>query len=280
MRYSELIFTCQGGEGWEQDVFIADLADLGFDSFEDFDGGFRGYIPSEQLDFQSLETLLLHLPQGFKVSYEHHEIESQNWNAVWESNFEAITIKDQCYVRAAFHPAMPAYPYEIVIHPKMAFGTGHHQTTSLMLEYLLEDDFVGLSLLDMGCGTGILAIMASLRGALQVEAIDNDAVCVESTVENTQLNQVTNIVQKQGSIAEITGKQYHVILANINRNILLEHLSHYAQALLPEGRLYLSGFYDGEDRDLLDRAAKQHGLSPDGFKKKDNWVAARYRKLE
>lgn len=278
MRYSQVAFTCRGGEGWEKDLFIADLADLGFESFEDSEHGFLAYIPTAQYDMQALETLLLTLPSGFEAEYAYREIEPENWNAVWESNFEPITIGGQCHVRALFHPAQPAYPYEIVIHPKMAFGTGHHQTTSLMVEYILEDDFEGKRVLDMGSGTGILAIMAIKRGAREADAFDNDPVCVDSVLENAALNQVDAIRTRCGSAELIAGETYDVILANINRNILLEHLPAYAAALEAGGALYLSGFYAGEDLDMLSDKAAGLGLAFDSAKQQDNWVAARYLK--
>lgn len=278
MKYSQVAFTCHGGEGWEQDLLIADLAGLGFDSFEEQEQGFVAYIPAAQYDMQALETLMLGLPPGFEVAYAYREIEPQNWNAVWESNFDPITIGGQCHVRALFHPAQPVYPYEIVIHPKMAFGTGHHQTTSMMVEYILEDSFEGKRVLDMGSGTGILAIMAIKRGARHVDAYDNDNVCVDSVVENAALNQVDAIRARCGSAELIAGETYDAILANINRNILLLHLPAYAAALASGGALYLSGFYAGEDLDMLNGKAAGLGLEHDALKQRDKWVAARYIK--
>lgn len=278
MRYSQVAFTYSGGQGWEKDLLIADLATLGFDSFEEEEQGFRAYIPAAQYDMQALETLLLTLPPGFEVHYSYQEIKPQNWNAVWESNFEPIVISGQCYVRALFHPAKPEYPYEVVIHPKMAFGTGHHQTTTMMVQYILEDDFQGKRVLDMGSGTGILAIMAIKRGATHVDAFDNDPVCKESVVENAVLNQVGNIQAACGSVELITGETYDVILANINRNILLAHLPSYVDALPVGGRLYLSGFYAEVDLVILNEEADRLGLAFDGAKEMDKWVAARYVK--
>jgi ribosomal protein L11 methyltransferase len=278
MRYSQVAFICRGGEGWEQDLLIADLAGLGFESFENQETGFLAYIPVAQYDMQALETLLLHQPAGFDVNYNYQEIEPQNWNAVWESNFDPITIGGQCHVRALFHPAQPGFPYEIVIHPKMAFGTGHHQTTSMMVEYLLEDDFDGKRVLDMGSGTGILAIMAIKRGALHADAYDNDPVCVDSVVENATLNDAASIRATCGSEELIAGETYDVILANINRNILLMHLPAYAASLVAGGALYLSGFYAGEDLQMLTDKASDHGLVFEKVKQQDKWVAARYIK--
>lgn len=278
MKYSQVAFTCRGGDGWEKDLLIADLAELGFDSFEDQEQGFLAYIPAAQYDMQALETLLMTLPAGFEVEYTYQEIQPQNWNAIWESNFDPIVIGGQCYVRALFHPAKPEYPYEVVIHPKMAFGTGHHQTTTMMVEYILEDDFNSQYVLDMGSGTGILAIMAIKRGAKGADAFDNDPVCVDSILENAALNQVDAIRAQCGSVELIAGKKYGAILANINRNILLAHLQAYAETLENGGKLYLSGFYADVDMPMLNEKASSLGLEFDGFKQRDKWVATRYVK--
>src|SRR5690606_13495459 len=191
MRYCEVIFTCKGGEVWQKDLLIQDVAALGFDTFEDRENGFSGYLPYAQFDASSLDQLLIGQAEGFLVDYEYREIQHENWNAVWESNFQPIVVADRCYVRATFHEARPEFPLEIVIDPKMAFGTGHHQTTAMMMEYILEQDSLqGLSVLDMGCGTGILAILAGKLGANPILAIDYDPICVESTIENVQLNNI------------------------------------------------------------------------------------------
>lgn len=280
MKYSEVSFTCKGGEAWHRDVLMHDLAAIGFETFESHDDGFAAYVASEQLDLQALESLLIHQPVGFEVTYTVREILPQNWNAVWESNFEPVTVADQCYVRATFHPAKPTYPYEIIIDPKMAFGTGHHQTTSLVMCYMLEESFMGKDVLDMGCGTGILAILAAKMGASRVWAVDNDPVCIDSVVENMALNQVTDIVAKCGSSELISGNRFDIILANINRNVLLDQLSQYAQSLGASGVLYVSGFYDGADLEALKTAGASYALEYDNHQSLDGWAAARFRKRE
>ncbi|MEC3880981.1 50S ribosomal protein L11 methyltransferase [Parapedobacter sp. 10938] len=280
MRYSEVVFSCTGGEDWHQDILISDLGDLGFDTFETRDGGFAAYIASEQLDRSALESMLIHQPIGFEVSYVVNEIEPQNWNNVWERNFEPVVVADQCYVRATFHPAAPEYPYEIVIDPKMAFGTGHHQTTSLMMRQMLAETLAGKKVLDMGCGTGILAILAAKLGAEQVLAIDNDPVCVASVEENKIRNGVPHIATGCGSSDFIRGRRFDVILANINRNILLEQLEDYAGSLGRGGVLYMSGFYDGHDLGVLKEAAVKHRLVYAGHETMDSWAAALFIKEE
>jgi len=280
MRYTEVIFTCKGDEGWQQDVLMHELAGMGFDTFETRDNGFAGYIASEQLDLQSLESLLIHQPVGFEVAYKVKEILPQNWNEVWERNFEPVVVADQCYVRATFHPPAPAYPYEIIIDPKMAFGTGHHQTTSLMMRYLLETDLDGKTVLDMGCGTGILAILAAKLGASSVWAIDNDPVCVASVEENKVLNSVAHIVSKCGSMELIVNETFDIILANINRNSLLDQLAGYAGSLRADGLLYVSGFYDGADLAALKAVGLQYALVYEDHRVLADWAAARFVKKE
>ncbi|MEH6306483.1 50S ribosomal protein L11 methyltransferase [Olivibacter sp. CPCC 100613] len=276
MDYSELTFVCVGEEGWQRDLFINDLAALGFDTFEDTALGFKAYIASASLDLVAVENLLLTLPENFHVSYSRQEISPRNWNAVWESNFEPIIIDKRCYVRATFHEPEPDFEYEVIIDPKMAFGTGHHQTTSLMMEYLLESSVAGKRVLDMGCGTGILAILAAKIGAERVVAIDYDPVCYESVKENVELNQVSVIEVLCGSKEVIPHEPYDLILANINRNILLDQLEVYSAVLKPHGQLFLSGFYDGDDLNQLAEAANKLNIIFSEKKVKDNWVAAKF----
>ena len=276
MKYLELNFLCQPAGEWHQDVLIDQLAAIGFDTFENTDGGFKAFIPEPNFNPIELETLLLAQDPEFKVDYRTRAIDAQNWNALWESNFQPIFIKDKVCVRATFHSPFPEYPLEILIDPKMAFGTGHHQTTSLVMEYLLEEALKGKNVLDMGCGTGILGILASKLSADIITCIDNDPVCVLSARENQQLNGVEEMMVYEGSVEAIPSGEYDVILANINRNILLDHLTHYAQHIVAGGLLILSGFYTGEDLDLLKEEAERCGFVFVGYKSLDNWAAAKF----
>src|ERR1700712_3291975 len=199
MNYYELLFTTIPTEDYQQDLLINALGEIGFDTFEELDFGFKAYIPVTDFNQEKLDETLLSYQDLFTFSYETTLIPQKNWNQVWESNFEPIEIGDKIFVRATFHQPKPQFPYEIVIDPKMAFGTGHHQTTSMMLELMLENDFAGKKVLDMGCGTGILAIMAAKLGATDITAIDYDPVCCESTIENTQLNDISNVQALCGS---------------------------------------------------------------------------------
>ncbi|WP_312697557.1 50S ribosomal protein L11 methyltransferase [Sphingobacterium mizutaii] len=278
MKYTAVTFTSSNMEEWQKDLLIAELANLGFDTFEDQDQGFVAYIPAANLDIQALETALLVEAVGYDISYDVNELENKNWNQVWESNFSPIVVDDQCYVRATFHEDKPEYPYQIIIDPKMSFGTGHHQTTSMMLSFILENDFEGKSVLDMGCGTGILAILGSKRGASNILAVDFDPICVESVLENKVLNQVDNIEAKLGSKEAIEGKKFNTILANINRNILLDQFDVYYADLENSGELYISGFYDGEDLDILKNKAEGLGFQFVDKKVLDTWCAAKFIK--
>ena len=278
MKYTAVTFTSSTMEEWQKDLLIAELANLGFDTFEDQNQGFVAYIPDSNLDIQALETVLLTEAVGYDISYSVQELENKNWNQEWESNFSPIVVDDQCYVRATFHEDKPSYPYQIIIDPKMSFGTGHHQTTSMMLSFILENEFQGKEVLDMGCGTGILAILASKKGANNILAVDFDPICVESVIENKLLNGVENIEAKLGSKDAIEGKHFDVILANINRNILLDQFETYSSDLSNTGELYISGFYDGEDLTILTEKAESLGFQFMEKKVLDTWCAAKFIK--
>ncbi|MBK0381622.1 50S ribosomal protein L11 methyltransferase [Pedobacter sp. SD-b] len=278
MNYKELVFTIVSDQDYHQDLLIAALGDIGFDTFEETDFGFKAYIPSDKLNENEIKETLSPYHDQFSFSYEVNLIPQKNWNQVWESNFEPIQIKDQVYVRANFHQPKPSFKHEIVIDPKMAFGTGHHQTTAMIMEYLLEIDLNNKSVLDMGCGTGILAILASKLGAKELVAIDNDQICYESTLENTVLNHIKNIEALCGSKEAIPNTLYDVILANINRNILIDQMENYAKALKSDGEIFFSGFYQSPDLEIIETAASKFGLKYISHKKKDLWVAAKFIK--
>jgi len=278
MNYYELLFTTITTEDYQQDLLINTLGQIGFDTFEELDFGFKAYIPVDDFDKDVLDKALSVYEDMFTFSYDITLIPQKNWNEVWESNFEPIIIKDEIYVRATFHEPRPEFAYEIVIDPKMAFGTGHHQTTLMMLEMLLENDVKGKNVLDMGCGTGILAIMASKSGALAVTAIDYDPVCFDSTIENSQLNKIFNVQTLNGSKEAIPDELYDVILANINRNILLDQIQRYSEVLKPDGELYLSGFYETPDLDMIMDEARKYGIKYIIHKINNGWVAAKFIK--
>jgi len=278
MNYYELLFTVITTEDYQQDMLINTLGEVGFDTFEELDFGFKAYIPVDGFDELKLIEALTPYRDMFTFSYEITLIPQKNWNEVWESNFEPIAISDKIFVRATFHEPKPEFEYEIVIDPKMAFGTGHHQTTSMMLGLMLENDFAGKNVLDMGCGTGILAIMASKLGATKVTAIDYDPVCFDSTIENAQLNHIANIEAICGSKEVIPDDKYDTILANINRNILLDQMQRYGEVLKTDGELYLSGFYENPDLDIIMNEARKYGIKYIIHKIDKEWVAAKFVK--
>jgi ribosomal protein L11 methyltransferase len=278
MNYYELSFTIEDEESYRRDLLINALGEIGFDTFEETEDGFNAYIPVDAFSEEVLIATLNPFYEQFPFSHKVNFIEQKNWNEVWESNFEPIVIGDEIFVRATFHEPRPDVRYEIVIDPKMAFGTGHHQTTAMILQLMLENDFSDKSVLDMGCGTGILAIMASKLNASQITAIDYDPVCYESTMENAQLNGIANIKALCGSKEAIPDEQYDTILANINRNILLDQMQRYAEVLKPGGEIYFSGFYETPDLEIITQEANRLGLTYVLHKKDKEWVAAKFIK--
>ena len=276
MNYIEYDFTVSPTE-MGAEILMAELAEVGFDSFEDTPTGIKAYIPKDSWNEHILQDIYLLSNPEFTISYQITEIEQVNWNEEWEKNFSPIVVEDLCTVRANFHP-VPNTRYDIVITPKMSFGTGHHETTYMMLQQLLPLSLEGTKVLDMGCGTGILAIMAALRGAHDITAIDIDPWCVENATENVQQNNCSFITIKEGYVSLIAGEQYNLILANINRNILLSDIPTYTQALLPQGLLLVSGFYE-EDLPAIKEKCQEVGLTYLSHIERNRWVSAKFQRL-
>jgi ribosomal protein L11 methyltransferase (prmA) len=276
MNYIEYDFTVSPTE-MGAEILMAELAEVGFDSFEDTPTGIKAYIPKDSWNEHILQDIYLLSNPEFTISYQITEIEQVNWNEEWEKNFSPIVVEDLCTVRANFHP-VPNTRYDIVITPKMSFGTGHHETTYMMLQQLLPLSLEGTKVLDMGCGTGILAIMAALRGARDITAIDIDPWCVENATENVQQNDCSFITIKEGDVSLIAGEQYNLILANINRNILLSDIPAYTQALLPQGLLLVSGFYE-EDLPAIKEKCQEVGLTYLSHIERNRWVSAKFQRL-
>ena len=276
MNYIEYDFTVSPTE-MGAEILMAELAEVGFDSFEDTPTGIKAYIPKDSWNEQILQDIYLLSNPEFTISYQITEIEQVNWNEEWEKNFSPIVVEDLCTVRANFHP-VPNTRYDIVITPKMSFGTGHHETTYMMLQQLLPLSLEDTKVLDMGCGTGILAIMAALRGARDITAIDIDPWCVENATENVQQNNCSFITIKEGDVSLIAGEQYKLILANINRNILLSDIPAYAQTLLPQGLLLVSGFYV-EDLPAIKEKCQEVGLTYLSHIERNHWVSAKFQRL-
>ena len=256
------------------EILIAELAALGFDSFVETETGVLAYIPKE-MGPAELDAVGALSHQEFEISYEVREIAPVNWNQAWEENFEPIIVDNSCVIRAPFHPATDA-PYEIVIEPKMSFGTGHHETTHMMVQFLLKAEVQDKAVLDMGCGTGVLAILASMRGARQVTAIDIDEWSYENTLENADRNKRKNITVYKGDASLLPGRRFDLVLANINRNVLLMDIPQYVDCLeQPGGILIVSGFYQ-EDLLLISEKCSALGMRISEKLKKGDWVSAKY----
>jgi ribosomal protein L11 methyltransferase len=271
--YLEYDFTIEPTQP-ATDILIAELGEVGFESFVENETGLLAYILKSDWREDILEGLYILQQPGFEISWIQKEIQQQNWNAEWERNFHPITVGDRCMVRAPFHPVAEV-EYDIVIEPKMSFGTGHHETTHMMLQHILDMDVQGKSVLDMGCGTGVLAILAKKKGAGPVDAIDIDEWCYLNTQENIERNDCGSIKAFQGDSSLLKGKKYDVILANINRNILLEDIPVYAECLNSGGILLLSGFYL-DDLDAISSKCGEYGLNFEKNLKKNNWISAKY----
>lgn len=280
MDYIQVIFSFNSIQEYQKDLLIAELADIGFDTFEDTATGFDAFIAAKQFNETSLNDVLMGFGDELQYTYTINAIAPQNWNEEWEKNFSPLIINEDCYVRATFHEHQPQYQYEIVIDPKMAFGTGHHQTTTMMMQYILETDVKDKVVLDMGAGTGILGILAAKKGAKEIVAIDNDEVCYRSAIENAALNHITNLTSLCGSKETIPTVAFDLILANINRNILLDQIASYAAVLKNKGTILFSGFYEQPDLEMIKTHCADFKLVYVDHKKIGDWVAAQFLKNE
>jgi ribosomal protein L11 methyltransferase len=260
------------------DILVAELAEVGFDTFEDNDEGFCAYIGEGDFNPDAVAEVMARYSGIGTLDHSHRVITRQNWNEEWEKNFQPLIIAEKVSVRAPFHPKPEPIDYDIVIMPRMSFGTGHHETTALMIENQLGVDHSGKRVLDMGCGTGILAIMAAQLGAREVLAVDVEPWTVENAADNAAENHCTNIECRLGGVEVLEGEaSFDLILANINRNVLLEDMYAYAALLPTGGPILFSGFYE-EDLALIEEEAKKHKLAFQSHIIKNNWVSAVFTK--
>lgn len=282
MKYLEFTFTLSPGSEMAGDVLVALLADTGFDSFvrpEVETDPIKAYVPKDRYDEQALADTLANFPlNGITVSYTSSEAEDKDWNEVWEKNFfSPLVVDGRCVVHCTFHKDVPKAEYDITIDPRMSFGTGHHATTSQMISEILAHDMTGKTVLDMGCGTSILAILARMRGAAAVTAIDNDEWCVTNSLENIALNHLDGIDVELGDAQALATKgPFDYILANINRNILLEDMHLYVPRMKPGASLFMSGFYV-EDTGLIRAEAERLGLHFDHVRDLNRWACVEFR---
>lgn len=304
MKYLEFTFTLSPDSEAAEDVLAAVLADIGFESFvrtAELDrpairrtddpeqpviadaaeaGVFKAYIQQALYDADALAEVIDSYPlPDVKISFELQEAEDKNWNEEWEKHyFQPLVIGTRCVVAGTFHKDVPRADYNILINPQMSFGTGHHATTSQMIGRLLDDDVTGLDVLDMGCGTGILAILARMRGAAHCTAIDNDEWCVKNTLENIALNHVTNIDVQLGDATSLAAVgPFDLVIANINRNILLRDLALYVPRMRSGAYIYMSGFYVS-DVPKLRAHAESLGLTFVDLRSQDDWACVKMQK--
>ncbi|MGB0390854.1 MAG: 50S ribosomal protein L11 methyltransferase [Salibacteraceae bacterium] len=277
MNYIEVEFSITPFEPWS-DVLSAELGEIGFESFLEEDGKLKAYVEIDTFDESKLKKVDSFSNENVSISYEFKELEQQNWNQQWEQNFSPVFVDDEICVRATFHEPAPEFKYQIVIDPKMSFGTGHHSTTHLVLSAMREIDFENKSVLDMGSGTGVLAIFAAMKGAKPVYAIDIDEWCSINAKENAERNGVSHIQIYQGSKEQIADKKVDVLLANINRNILLDQMATYSKAINYGGELHVSGFYKS-DVDVLVQEAKKNGLKFVKSNSRNDWTTIKFVKV-
>ena len=256
------------------EILIAELGYAGFESFVETEEGVTAYIQKEEWNASILDEIQILNSEEFQIDFEFNEIKQTNWNEEWEKNFSPIVVDNVCTVRAPFHEK-PNTQYDIIIEPKMSFGTGHHETTHMMIQHILKNDFTNKTVLDMGCGTGVLAILAEIKGAKSLDAVDYDNWCYLNSLENVERNNCKNITVIEGDASVLKGKKYDIIIANINRNILLNDLGTYVSCLNKGGLLFLSGFYN-DDIPVIQEECEKHMLKFDEKLERNHWVALKF----
>ncbi|MEJ7643281.1 MAG: 50S ribosomal protein L11 methyltransferase [Chryseolinea sp.] len=269
MFHTRLRVVCESGFS---ELLIAEIAEVGFDSFLETDDGFEAYAEMENFNREALQ----HIKEKYEVqttlAFHEDKIQKQNWNELWEKSYHAIVVDDRCLIRAEFHKIEETYPYELIITPKMSFGTGHHQTTYLMIKNQMDIDHRNKQVMDAGCGTAILSVMASMLGAKKIEAFDIDEWSITNSMDNIALNHCTNIHHQHGKLSELHFLEpFDIILANINKNVLLDEIKLYSDHLVPEGELLMSGFYTHDIADLA-KAAERYGLFEKRRDEREGWA--------
>ena len=278
MEYTKISCILTPDNELAREMLIAELGNTGFESFVETEEGIEAFIPSRDFNSDLRDSENLKENEFFVFNYTMEVIADQNWNEVWEQNyFEPLMIEDQCLVRAPFHENYQDATFEIIINPRMAFGTGNHETTHLMVKAMLEMELTGLDILDMGCGSGILSILSSMKGAKDVTAVDIDEWSTNNTTENAGLNNILNITVKLGDASLLTDQKFDVILANIQRNIIVEDMPAYCKVLRPGGKLLMSGFYTKDLEMVVEKAESLELKLIESFDRSD-WGAALFIK--
>ena len=280
MNTVKVTFSIEPAGEWVTDLLMADLADAGFDTFVENRAGCEAYIPENRFNPEMLPHIIGNAPEGYTFSCEVETIEAKNWNEEWEKNyFQPLVIKNQVVIRAPFHTGYPQCRYEIIIEPNMAFGTGNHETTTMMMERRLEMDFQGKHVLDMGCGTGIMAIMSGMLGASDIKAVDIDQWSYDAALENAQVNWIKGMSVYMGDAGLLGGDRFDIILANIQKNVITSDLSKYAAVLNPGGQLLVSGFYTSDVADI-ETVASKCNLRAETSLEKNGWALIVFRPVE
>ena len=256
------------------EILIAELGYVGFDSFVESEKGVTAYIQKDKWNAFILDDINILSSKEFEITFEFNEIEQTNWNEEWEKNFKPIVVDNQVTVRAPFHDKTTT-KYDLVIEPKMSFGTGHHETTYMMIQHILKNDFKNKSVLDMGCGTGVLAILGEKVGANELDAIDIDNWCYVNSLENVERNDCEKVSVYEGDVKLLDGNNYDIIIANINRNILLADIPRYTRCLNKNGTLFLSGFYK-EDIQMIESKCNEDMLKLEEIIERGQWVSLKF----
>ncbi len=274
MEYTKVTCKIDPNTEANREILIAELGYIGYESFSESDELVEAYIKTDDFSEQAVQEIGSTYDHLFSTSYSYENIADQNWNEVWEKNyFQPLLIAGQCLIRAPYHTVYPSARYEVIIEPGMAFGTGNHETTALMVTEILNQNLIGKAVLDMGCGTGILSILASKRGADKITGIDIDQWAIGSTIRNATTNKVANLEIIQGGAEAIPDRKFDFIYANIHRNVLLNDIPQYFSALNKDGELIMSGFYL-DDLECIKSRASEFGLQFTRFSEKETWVSA------
>jgi len=276
MNYIEVSFKIEPSNPGAE-ILIAQLSQIGYESFLETEDGVKAYIQESFFNVGDIQGLAVFQLGSFKVSYTHKFVPDQNWNEVWESNYDPVLIKGKVYIRAPFHTELENIAFSILINPKMSFGTAHHETTSNMIELMLDEDMKGATVLDMGCGTGVLAILAEMMGAKSVLAIDNDEWAYNNSLENIRNNNCRNINVLLGDESLLGNERFDFVIANINRNVLTENIPVYSNHLKEGGSMLLSGFYES-DLSHIEAITQKAGLTIELKKEQNNWLAVKFNK--